>query len=69
MNEIEELLSALGYNPIESKNPYMKSWSNTLKRVNYFFKSGKFQVQRYDVAYGPGKILENPTAEELEMYL
>ncbi len=73
MNEIDEIIQAYGYSPIESKNPTMRSYINeTSTRVNHYFSSGTVQIQT--VVITPtfprgGRILKNTTTEELEEYL
>lgn len=68
MTEIEQLISAYGYEPIESKNPYMRSYANEEKRINYYFTSGTVTVQRFDRIGGCISI-KNATAETVEDYL
>ncbi len=59
-----------GYEPVESKNEYMRSYSNGIKRINYYFGKGTVQVQRHDgLGRKGGEILRNPSGEELENFL
>ena len=68
MTEHEQLISAYGYEPVESKNPVMRSYSNEDKRINYYFTSGTITIQQYDRTK---KIvsLKSPSLEELEDHL
>jgi hypothetical protein len=45
MTTTEQLLMTYGYEPIESKNEYMRSYKNATKRVNYYFTNGTVTIQ------------------------
>lgn len=68
MTEIEKLIETYGYQPIESKNEYMRSYANEEKRVNYYHTSGTVTFQRFDRVGGCISI-KNATAEEVETHL
>lgn len=68
MTETEKLIMAHGYEPVESKNPYMRSYANDVKRVNYYFTSGTVTFQRFDKA-GGCVTLKNTNDEEVENHL
>ncbi len=59
------------YEPVESKNEYMRSYKRDFRRVNYYFTRNTIQIQN-DTGFlgkGGGIIIRNATPEEVETYL
>lgn len=68
MTEIEQLLAAYGYEEIESKNGYMRSYSDGESRANYYYTSGTITFQRFDRKGGVVSI-RSATPEGVEDHL
>lgn len=67
-SEVEQLIETYGYQPIESKNEYMRSYANDEKRINYYYTSGTVTFQRFDRKGGCISV-KNATLDQIETHL
>ena len=70
LKEIKEILEALGWERVESKNTCMVSYLKEEERLNYYFTTGTTTFQTIG-EYGvkPEKYTEVNTAEQMEKIL
>ena len=64
LTEHDYVIMAMGYEPREPCPRWMRSYSNGEKTVTHYFTTGTFQVKEKGT-YANGKVVRNPTREEL----
>lgn len=63
---MKDIIIALGYTPIESKNPYMVSYKKDDKRVNHYFTTDTVTIQD---GSGLNKTYARVTPDDIETLL